>query len=662
MLDADPLVDRTATSPASGLDYFPSLEIDAPMLGAATSPAAIVAGGALHPLSALPVLDSLPGAAATLYLDFDGHFESRWGSYSNITTPVFDTDGDAATFSDAELAAIRRIWQSVAEDYSPFDINVTTVVPPSFANGAAQRISIGGSGSWLGNYGGVSYLNSFTNALVNTSYVFPDHLGHGTPKYVAEATSHEAGHAFGLEHQSQFDDAGKKVAEYYAGPGDGTAPIMGNSYKAERGLWWSGSPSSAATAIQDDLTVLARPQNGFGFRADDYGDTTFTAFEVPVVGGAFTVAGVVAQTTDRDVFAFQTGAGRVRLTVALAVGVNDLDARLELQDAAGTVLAAADPDDSFGATLDLDVAAGAYRAVVMSHGRYGDVGQYALSGAVVPTDGRVNASAKLIVKSATAQQVRLQWNDFGTRETGYTLERSTDGVQWESRAALRANARQFVDTAVVAGATYYYRVAAVQATVGPSVSNLVGVTLAPAIPGGLAAVATSAARIELTWTAVDGATTYRIERSTDGVRFSQVAASEGTSVILAGLVGNTRYYFRVAAANAGGVSPFGPAASVLTLPTPSSLLAPSNVTAAVLSSTQVRLTWKDDSRNEVGFFVDRSSDGGRTWKLVGILYPNSTSFIDAHALSGKTSYYRVGAFDRRVAASAEVVKVAVPRR
>src|SRR5262245_33974681 len=87
----------------------------------------------------VPQLSSRPGASATLYLDFNGHTESRWGGYSNVSTPAYDTDGNRASFSAEELAAIREIWARVAEDYAPFKINVTTVAPPSIADRVAVR-------------------------------------------------------------------------------------------------------------------------------------------------------------------------------------------------------------------------------------------------------------------------------------------------------------------------------------------------------------------------------------------------------------------------------------------------------------------------------------------------------------------------------------------
>ena len=130
-------------------------------------------GAALYGLGSIPVLHSNPGAAVSLFLDFDGHFEPVWGAYSNVTTPVYDFDGDRLTFSDAELANIQSVWNMVAEDFAPFNIDVTTVEPSVLAegapianaNGIALRVAIGGQATdWYGSGSGVGYINSFTNS------------------------------------------------------------------------------------------------------------------------------------------------------------------------------------------------------------------------------------------------------------------------------------------------------------------------------------------------------------------------------------------------------------------------------------------------------------------------------------------------------------------
>jgi hypothetical protein len=48
----------------------------------------------------------------------------------SITALPFDLDGVPYTFSTAELQRIQAIWQRVAEDFAPFDVNVTTEAPP----------------------------------------------------------------------------------------------------------------------------------------------------------------------------------------------------------------------------------------------------------------------------------------------------------------------------------------------------------------------------------------------------------------------------------------------------------------------------------------------------------------------------------------------------
>ena len=45
---------------------------------------------------------------------------------------ALDSDGDFTSFNAAEQAAIARIWQRAAEDFAPFDVDVTTEEPATF--------------------------------------------------------------------------------------------------------------------------------------------------------------------------------------------------------------------------------------------------------------------------------------------------------------------------------------------------------------------------------------------------------------------------------------------------------------------------------------------------------------------------------------------------
>ncbi len=317
----------------AGIETFPAAE---PGLAGAAADGSTSSGspaGASVGSLTVPAFDSLPGTAVSIYLDFDGDTTTDWSGWASINTPPYDIDGDAATFSAGELDAIAAIWAQVAEDFAPFKVNVTTVEPASFANGAAVRVDIGGDGAWTGGaWGGYAYIDSFTNSASNTVFVFSANLRQGNPKLVGDASSHESGHAFGLQHQSEYDSSGTKVAEYYAGPGDGRAPIMGRSYDAARGMWWYGTSALSSTAMQDDMAVISRPQNAFGYRADEDFDSAQTATPFSLGGDQANASGVVAKTADVDYWSFTTDTGVVTFNVT-AFANNNLDVKARLVDA-----------------------------------------------------------------------------------------------------------------------------------------------------------------------------------------------------------------------------------------------------------------------------------------------------------------------------------------
>src|SRR5262245_2375151 len=331
---------------------------------------------------AVPVYESEPGERAKLFVDFDGRIEPSWGFWSNVTTPPFDLDGDQATFSSGELAAIQQIWSRVAEDYAPFHIDVTTIDPQSTANGTVAVVAIGGSYSdWYGSSaGGVAFVGGFTNSSSNVAYIFSKSLG-GNVKYIAEATAHESGHLFGLKHQALWSGS-TLVNEYNSGNSD-WAPLMGIGYYAVRTTWYNGPISAAPTAFQDDMAVIAGSANGFGYKSDDHGSSAGSASALPLNGTTATVGGLIGRADDLDMWSFNTGDGNVSFQLAGASFGSNLDAVLELWNSAGAVIASAAPSTSLGASLTATLAAGSYYLIARSMGDYGDVGRYTVTGTIV---------------------------------------------------------------------------------------------------------------------------------------------------------------------------------------------------------------------------------------------------------------------------------------
>jgi hypothetical protein len=387
---------------------------------ASTTSGAAAAGTVKSPLSSLPILHSNNGARVKIYLDFNGNFEAQWGQWRNASTPVFDQDGDRTTFSDMELATIREIWARVSEDYSSFNVDVTTQDPGSFANGQAIRVCIGGNYSdWFGqSAGGVAYVGAFTNSAPNVAYVFSDALGHGNARYVAEAASHEAGHTFGLTHQSSYSGT-TKTAEYNRG-NSAWAPIMGVGYYSQRTTWHNGQTTSSTT-YQDDMAILASQNNGFGFRADDYGNTMATAGAFSLTGTSFNVYGTLATNGDIDAFRFTTSGGTATINLGVAQFGNNLDGVLELRDANGNLIVMASPGDSFGASLSRTLSAGTYYVMVHSSEGYGNVGQYTVSGTIA---GAAQATPEIFVALGGSEVVDGGSIGFGSTLSGAPIDRT----------------------------------------------------------------------------------------------------------------------------------------------------------------------------------------------------------------------------------------------
>jgi len=376
--------------------------------------------GALQPLSETFFLHSNPGASHTIYLDFDGHVTSgtTWNSAftggASITTPEFDFAGGVSVFTDAELTRIQSIWQRVAEDFLPFDVDVTTEDPGAAAlskkgGGDSEwgiRVAIGGNGNWYGGgAGGVAYVGSFTWSSDAPVFVFADNL-FDNEKYVAEAVSHEVGHSLGLSHD------GGSGTSYYQGHSSGAtgwAPIMGVGYYKDV-TQWSRGEYSGANNTQDDLAIITS-SNGFGYRTDDYGNTAATSGSLMVSGTSAIGSGIIETEPDRDVFSFTTSGGIVSFSVAPASRGANLDVLVELYDSSGNLVASGNPSSLLSASLSANVAAGTYYLHVSGVGfgspttgysDYASLGAYRISGTLAASQ-TVDISGEYQFNGATTR-------------------------------------------------------------------------------------------------------------------------------------------------------------------------------------------------------------------------------------------------------------------
>ncbi len=72
---------------------------------------------------------------------------------------------------------------------------------------------------------------------------------------------------------------------------------------------------------------------------------------------------------------------------------------------------------------------------------------------------------------------------------------------------------------------------------------------------------------------------------------------------------------------------------------------PSNVTATAVSSSEIHLTWQDNSDDETSFIIQRKPcQGDNNWSTVGEVDPGVTTYTDTQSIHGYVQYtYRIGA-------------------
>jgi PKD repeat protein len=394
-------------------------EAIAPINGVVSSMAAATA----DPFS----LHSKPGSNRIIYLDFNGHVATNTAWFSGtLNAQAYDIDGKPAAFSDIELNNIKEIWQRVAEDYAPFDVDVTTQEPTADALRRTSssdmqygsRAVITRSMPQLCSQlcGGVAYVNVFSYYSSTTpdkyqpAWAFFDKLGNGYPKYVAEAVAHEVGHNFNLNHD------GNATTAYYAGHGSGAtgwAPIMGVGYYKPVTQWSKGE-YPGANNLQDDVAVIHAA--GAPLRPDDYPNTTAAAIALGGTAASVTQAGVIERNIDVDMFAFNSGGGNAQFTVTPDKFSPNLDILLKVLDAQGNTVAQANPVDALSASLIVPLTSGNYFLHVEGVGKgdlitgysdYGSLGQYQITGSYPLGNSSLSPSAAVISAFPTSGNAPL---------------------------------------------------------------------------------------------------------------------------------------------------------------------------------------------------------------------------------------------------------------
>ncbi len=259
-----------------------------------------------------------------------------------------------------------------------------------------------------------------------------------------------------------------------------------------------------------------------------------------------------------------------------------------------------------------------------------------------PTPAPPAAPSALSATPTSGTQINLTWTNNATNQTGFKIERSIDGTNFTQVGTAGSAATSYLDTGLLIGTEYFYRVRATNSGGDSGYSNVAAATTPtpPATPSNAQAVLITASEVDLTWQDnSDNEDGFKVFRQTGTGTFNPIANLPPNSTSYRDLTVSpgTEYDYHIQAYNIAGYSDFT-GVSLETVP-----LAPTSL-AAVGGPNQVSLSWTAPA-GAVTFNLYRgtSANGeGATPVAVGV---TGTSYTDAGLGAGTQFFYQVTAVD-----------------
>ncbi|MDR0336666.1 MAG: S8 family serine peptidase [Planctomycetaceae bacterium] len=196
---------------------------------------------------------------------------------------------------------------------------------------------------------------------------------------------------------------------------------------------------------------------------------------------------------------------------------------------------------------------------------------------------------------------------------------------------------------LAAGMKHYFRVIALN-EVGESKSSNIFTVTTPALtpvssPNGLTAQAVNDTKVKIFWNAVENATHYVVERSTDGNVWKKATtvSAISTEVTLAGHKSTTSYYYRVTATSKAGNS--DPSQFVIVT---TRIKTPPMPRITVLNNNSVKITWSS-AKGVSGYRIERSLEDSILWESVtqSDVSENTKEWIDTNCDPNTVYQYRI---------------------
>lgn len=232
-----------------------------------------------------------------------------------------------------------RVWQCVSDQYSMFQLNVTT--DPAIYNAAkAADVLKTGNIKFVDQDGrSNACLACFGTTQAGTLYRNPDNNNYGYG--IGMTCAHEMGHEMGMSH-----DGGSAQAqpEYFEGlPAVQWNSIMGNYWFGanwnQQLFQWSKGEYNTATQKEDDLQIMNMNEN-VPYVVDDNASGKALKLGAAGVISASDNWGQIEKNTDTDAFTFEIGesGGTLNVRIDPLEYLRQLDVAAKIVDASGTTV------------------------------------------------------------------------------------------------------------------------------------------------------------------------------------------------------------------------------------------------------------------------------------------------------------------------------------
>ena len=266
-----------------------------------------------------------------------------------------------------------------------------------------------------------------------------------------------------------------------------------------------------------------------------------------------------------------------------------------------------------------------------------------------------DAVAQLAVPEPTVvaqsdSEIAITWSAV-SGATHYKLYRSETSGGMYIQIGGEISVTRYLNDGLSANTSYYYQLEACSGDECSGRSPEVSATtapppppLTPPAPAAPTATAQSDSEIAITWSAVSGATHYKLYRSTtSGGSYSQIGGNiAATGYRDSGLSVKTAYYYQLEACNSGGCSGRSPEVSTETSDSLDAVrdeepIAVPEPTATAQSASEISLSWSAVA-DATHYKLYRSAAGVGSFEQIGGDIIGATDYVDNNGLTANTSY------------------------